>query len=181
MPTARSFKRLKAKLWFSQPMAIQCAWRKSKVSSHSKYLHRFKETRRVRVFYYLKKLMPITARQLLLILPKPNAPIWPMPTLRKSWQSRASVSAWSNCWQPVINPITEPLPMRKPNRHVCVIALLLLTCGCQSNSTPPPQLVVTQCKPPPAPAAWFMAPIEPDLTQRMLNELSESPVTVTKD
>jgi len=71
--------------------------------------------------------------------------------------------------------------MRKPNRHVCVIALLLLTCGCQSNSTPPPQLVVTQCKPPPAPAAWFMAPIEPDLTQRMLNELSESPATAIKD
>ncbi len=68
--------------------------------------------------------------------------------------------------------------MRKPNRHVCVIALLLLTCGCQSNSTPP-QLVVTQCRPPPAPAAWFMAPIEPDLTQRMLNELSESPATAT--
>ena len=141
-------------------MAIQCAWRKSKVSSHSKYLHRFKETRRVRVFYYLKKLMPITARQLLLILPKPNAPIRPMPTPRKFWQSRASASPWSNGWQPVTNPIIEPLPMRKRNRHACVIALLLLTCGCQFNSTPP-QLVVTECKPPPAPAAWFMAPIEP--------------------
>jgi len=70
--------------------------------------------------------------------------------------------------------------MRKPNRHVCVIALLLLTCGCQSNSMPP-QLVVTQCKPQPAPVAWFMAPIEPDLTQRMLNELSESPAMATKD
>ena len=43
------------------------------------------------------------------------------------------------------------------------------------------RLVVTQCKPPPAQAAWFMAPIEPDLTQRMLNELSESPATATKD
>ena len=70
--------------------------------------------------------------------------------------------------------------MRKPNMHVCAIALLLLTCGCQSTSTPP-QLVVTECKPPPAPAAWFMAPIEPDLTQRMLNELSESPATAIKD
>ena len=70
--------------------------------------------------------------------------------------------------------------MKKPNRHVCAIALLLLTCGCQSNSTPT-QLVVTQCKPPPAPAAWFMVPIEPDLTQRMLNELSELPATAIKD
>ena len=162
-------------------MAIQCAWRKSKVSSHSKYLHRFKETRRVRVFYYLKKLMPITARQLLLILPKPNAPIWPMPTLRKSWQSRASASPWSNGWQPVTNPITEPLPMRKRNRHACVIALLLLTCGCQSSSTPSVQMVVEKCKPPPAPAAWFMEPREPNLPQSMLNELSESPATATKD
>ena len=66
-------------------------------------------------------------------------------------------------------------------QHVCVIALLLLTCGCQSNSTPPQQLVVTQCKPPPAPAAWFMAPVEPNLTQRMLNELLESPETAIKD
>ena len=70
--------------------------------------------------------------------------------------------------------------MIKPNKHACVIALLQLTCGCQSNSTPP-QLVVTQCKPPPAPATWFMAPIEPDLTQRMLNELSELPATAIKD
>ena len=62
-----------------------------------------------------------------------------------------------------------------------LIALLLLTCGCQSYSTPPTQLVVTQCKPPPAPAAWFMAPVEPNLTQRMLNELSESPATAIKD
>ena len=50
-------------------MAIQCAWRKSKASSHSKYLHRFKKTRRERVFYYLEKFMPITAQQLLQILP----------------------------------------------------------------------------------------------------------------
>ena len=70
--------------------------------------------------------------------------------------------------------------MLNPIRTACMIALLLLTCGCQSNATPP-QLVVTECKPPPAPAAWFMAPIEPDLTQRMLNELSGSPATATKD
>ncbi len=70
--------------------------------------------------------------------------------------------------------------MRKRNRHVHVIALLLLTCGCQSNSMPP-QLVVTECKPPPAPAAWFMEPFEPSLSQRMLNEFSESPVMEIKD
>ena len=34
---------------------------------------------------------------------------------------------------------------------------------------------------PPAPAAWFMAPVESNLTQRMLNELSESPATAIKD
>ena len=71
--------------------------------------------------------------------------------------------------------------MKKPNKHACVIALLVLTCGCQSNSTPPPQLVVAECKPPPPPAAWFMEPVEPNLTQRMLNELSESPTTAIRD
>ncbi len=71
--------------------------------------------------------------------------------------------------------------MNKPNKHACVIGLLLLTCGCHSYSTPPPQMVVTECKPPPAPAAWFMEPREPNLTERMLNELSESPATATKD
>ncbi len=33
----------------------------------------------------------------------------------------------------------------------------------------------------PAPSAWFMEPREPNLTQRMLNEFSPSPVTGTKD
>ena len=69
----------------------------------------------------------------------------------------------------------------KPLKPVCVIVLLLLICGCQSNSTPPPQVVVTACPPPPGPAAWFMEPQEPNLTERMLNELSESPATATKD
>ena len=41
--------------------------------------------------------------------------------------------------------------------------------------------VTASGNPPPAPAAWFMAPIEPNLTQRMLNELSELPVTAIKD
>ena len=71
--------------------------------------------------------------------------------------------------------------MQKPIKPICVIALLLLTCGCQSYSAAQQQLVVTGCKPPPAPAAWFMEPIEPNLTQRMLNELSESPATAIKD
>jgi hypothetical protein len=37
------------------------------------------------------------------------------------------------------------------------------------------------CRPPPAPAAWIMEARVPNLTQRMLKELSESPVTVTTD
>ncbi|PXX53495.1 hypothetical protein H160_05885 [Pseudomonas sp. LAMO17WK12:I9] len=35
--------------------------------------------------------------------------------------------------------------------------------------------------PPPPPAAWFMEPREPDLTRRMLNELSVSPMPATRD
>jgi len=62
-----------------------------------------------------------------------------------------------------------------------VTALLLLTCGCQSLSTPRIQPVAVQCLPLPPPAAWFMEPREPDLTRRMLNELSASPTTATKD
>ena len=59
------------------------------------------------------------------------------------WQSRVSALPWNNSWQPV----TKPMPMKKPNKHACVTSLLLLICGCQSNSTSPPQLVV------PTPAA----------------------------
>ncbi len=61
----------------------------------------------------------------------------------------------------------------------CVTALLLQIYGCQSYS--PPRPVAVGCQPPPAPAAWFMEPREPNLTQRMLNELSESPMTAIKD
>ena len=68
--------------------------------------------------------------------------------------------------------------MLKPIRLACVIALPLLICGCQS-SLPRIQPVAAQCQP--APAAWFMEEREPDLTQRMLNELSESPMPATKD
>ena len=59
----------------------------------------------------------------------------------------------------------------------CVTVLLLLMCGCQSFSTPQIQPVAAKCLPPPAPSAWFMQPVEPNLTQRMLNELSPSPTT----
>jgi hypothetical protein len=59
---------------------------------------------------------------------------------------------------------------------VCAIALPLLMCACQSYSPPPIQPAAVQCQPHPAPAAWFMAPQESNLTQRMLKELSASPM-----
>lgn len=62
-------------------------------------------------------------------------------------------------------------------RLLCVIAWPLLMCGCQSFSTPATPPTVVQCQPPPPPAAWFMQPREPDLTRRMLSELSPSPTT----
>ena len=70
--------------------------------------------------------------------------------------------------------------MLKKTTLVCVIALPLLISGCQSSS-PRIQPVAVQCQPVPAPAAWFMKERAPDLTQRMLNELSESPMPATKD
>ncbi len=71
--------------------------------------------------------------------------------------------------------------MLKPIKRACVIALPLLICGCQSFSMPRIQSVVVQCPPVPVPAAWFMEERAPDLTQRMLNELSELPTPATKD
>ena len=74
--------------------------------------------------------------------------------------------------------------MRNRFKLACVTGWLLLTCGCQSLSTPellPPRVVTVGCEKPPAPEEWFMAPYAPDLTQRMLNELSASPTTVTED
>ena len=65
-------------------------------------------------------------------------------------------------------------------RLACPIALLLLMSGCQS-SPPRNQPVAATCLPPPAPSAWFMQPVEPNLTQRMLNELSPSPTPATKE
>ena len=60
----------------------------------------------------------------------------------------------------------------------CVIAWLLLICGCQS-ALPRIQPVAAACLPPPAPSAWFMQPVESNLTQRVLNELPPSPTTAT--
>ncbi|MNJ73373.1 hypothetical protein D3C77_701600 [compost metagenome] len=66
-------------------------------------------------------------------------------------------------------------------RLVYVTASLLLISGCQSYSTQAPRVVAVGCQPPPAAPAWFMEPREPNLTQRMLDELSASPMTATKD
>ncbi|CAM3936462.1 Lipoprotein [Pseudomonas wadenswilerensis] len=71
--------------------------------------------------------------------------------------------------------------MLKQTRFACAIASLLLISGCQSYSPPQPRVVAVGCQPPPAPAAWFMEPREANLTQRLLNELSPSPIPVTKD
>lgn len=71
------------------------------------------------------------------------------------------------------------MPSKKP--LVCVIASLLLICGCQSYSTQALPVAPVECLPPPPPAAWFMQPREPDLTQRMLNELSPSLTTEMRD
>ncbi len=69
--------------------------------------------------------------------------------------------------------------MLKPIRLACVTGWLLLMCGCQSYS--PPRVVAEGCQPTPAAPAWIMEKREPNLTQRMLNELSPSPETVTRD
>lgn len=71
--------------------------------------------------------------------------------------------------------------MLNVTKIACAIALLLLMSACQSSSTQPTLLKAATCQPPPAPAAWIMQPYEPDLTQRMLNELSPLPVKVTGD
>lgn len=74
--------------------------------------------------------------------------------------------------------------MLKKLKLACVTGLLPLICGCQSLSTPdpsPPRVVTVGCEKPPAPEAWFMAPYAPNLTERMLNELSPSPTKVTED
>ena len=70
--------------------------------------------------------------------------------------------------------------MLKPIKRAYVIVLPLLIYGCQSSSTKV-QPVAAQCQPVPAPAAWFMEAHAPNLTERMLNELSASPMTATGD
>ncbi len=69
--------------------------------------------------------------------------------------------------------------MHRLLRSACVIAWPLLICGCQSSS--PPRAVVLECQPPPTPAAWFMEAREPNLPQRLRNELSPSLATATRD
>ncbi|MNO05270.1 Lipoprotein Rz1 precursor [compost metagenome] len=64
--------------------------------------------------------------------------------------------------------------MRKPLTTSCVLLSLLALAGCPSR---PP---VPQCEPPPAPPAWMMQKREPTLTPRLLNELSPSPTTETR-
>ena len=65
---------------------------------------------------------------------------------------------------------------------VCATGLLPLICGCQSLSTQEPlpaRVVTVGCEKVPAPEAWYMVPSVPNLTERMLNELSPSPTTAT--
>lgn len=69
--------------------------------------------------------------------------------------------------------------MFKKTRLAYAIGLLLLISGCQSYS--PPRVVAVGCQPPPAPAPWFMESHEANLTQRLLNELSPSPMPATRE
>jgi len=69
--------------------------------------------------------------------------------------------------------------MLKQSRLAYAIVSLLLISGCQSYS--PPRVVAVDCQPPPAPAAWFMESREANLTQRLLNELSPSPIPAIRD
>ena len=68
-------------------------------------------------------------------------------------------------------------------KNVIEKAIKILFIGFAVNliRVPLPQLIVAEYKSPSAPAAWFMAPAKPNLTQRMLNEVSELPATATKD
>jgi hypothetical protein len=81
----------------------------------------------------------------------------------------------------VNKPIIERLAMPHVIKVACAIVLPLLMCACQSSSMPMTLPQPVQCQPPPVPAAWIMAPREPDLTRRMLNELSPLPTPATVD
>jgi hypothetical protein len=91
---------------------------------------------------------------------------------------REQRQGWSNACTRVNRDISRSLPMRNRLRLACVTALPLPICACRSWSSAAP--AVAQCLPPP-PAAWIMAPYAPDLTQRMLDELSPSPTAATAD
>ena len=67
------------------------------------------------------------------------------------------------------------------NQSTVSDARSLLICACQSSSMQAMLPLTVQCQAPPAPAAWIMAPYAPDLTRRMLDELSPSPTKVTGD
>lgn len=62
--------------------------------------------------------------------------------------------------------------MRTKSMPAFVLMSLLASAGCQSS---PPVAPLDL----PAPPAWAMVKREPNLTQRLLNELSESPTTAT--
>jgi hypothetical protein len=64
-------------------------------------------------------------------------------------------------------------------KFACATVLPLLMCAYQSYSMPPSQPTAAQCQPVPKPAAWFMEERAPDLNQRMLNEISPSPMKAT--
>lgn len=64
--------------------------------------------------------------------------------------------------------------MPKPIISVSALLSLLVLAGCQSQPSVP------LCEPPPPPPAWMMQKREPNLTPRLLNELSPSPPTATR-
>lgn len=71
--------------------------------------------------------------------------------------------------------------MLRQMQIACVIALLLLNFGCQSSSKLALPIKTVECLPPPMPEEWFMRELEPNLTQRMLKELSPSQIMETRE
>ncbi|KAB0546146.1 hypothetical protein F7R01_22175 [Pseudomonas argentinensis] len=72
--------------------------------------------------------------------------------------------------------------MPKRKLRACVIALPLLSYGCQSlppNPQMPTPISTPNCPSPPMPDAWWMEPEEPTLTEQLLNELSTLPNAAT--
>ena len=81
-----------------------------------------------------------------------------------------AASAWA-AWKWQTNAYGQRLAQQETEHQT------VLTDLANANSA----LIAVQCLPPPAPAAWFMEPREPNLTARMLNELSESPMMGIRD